>query len=260
VPVKLASAVGGDLVGRFVRTALDEAGVDTSLLLTLEGKPTSSTFLAVDSQGRRPNFHALGAGSLASVTDEVRSSAAQARFLHYGGVGGPLLDGGAGADLLRLAHEAGALVTCDLIAPQASALEELARLLPHVDVFMPSAAEALGLTGAKDLGAAADRFLAMGAGACIIKNGGEGSFVALPDQRTTVPAHPIAPVDTTSCGDSYCAGFIAGLYRGWPPLEACRLATATAAQVAQGLATLGKLKNFETTEILMNSVRNGEQR
>ncbi len=258
VPVKLASALGDDLIGRFVRMALEESKVDTSLLPVRPGMPTSTTVLAVDSKGRRPNFHALGAGMLATVNDEVMEAARQARFLHYGGVGGPKLDGGPGASLLQAAHEAGAIVTCDLISPQGSALDELKRLLPFVDYFMPSAAEALALTGTDDLDAAADAFLGLGAKACIIKNGGRGSHVVLPDARHSLPAHVITPVDTTSCGDSYCAGFIAALSRGWEPLEACRFATATAALVAQGLATLGKLESFEATEAAMRAMPLGE--
>lgn len=258
VPVKLASALGDDLIGRFVRMALEESAVDTSLLPVRPGMPTSTTVLAVDSKGRRPNFHAMGAGMLAAVNDDVMAAARQAQFLHYGGVGGPKLDGGPGAALLQAAHEAGAVVTCDLISPQGSAFDELKRLLPFVDYFMPSAAEALALTGTEDLDAAADVFLGLGAKACIIKNGGRGSRVVLPDGRHSLPAHVIRPVDTTSCGDSYCAGFIAALSRGWEPLEACRFATATAALVAQGLATLGKLESFEATQAAMAAMPLGE--
>lgn len=254
MPVKLASAVGDDLIGRFIRMALDEAGVDLTALETLPGLPSSTTVLAVDSAGRRPNFHALGAGMLAQVTPEAMDAARSARFLHYGGIGGPRLDGGAGAELVRAAHEAGTVVTCDLISPQASALDELKRLLSFVDYFLPSAAEAQFLTGQEDLFAAADVFRDLGAGGCIIKNGSRGSVVVLEGVRTMLPAYAIKPVDTTSCGDSYCAGFIAALNRGWPPLEAARFATATAALVAQGLATLGKLESFEATEAAMRQM------
>jgi sugar/nucleoside kinase (ribokinase family) len=238
VPVSLASAVGDDLVGRFIRMALDEAGVDLAALDTMPGLPSSTTVLAVDSAGRRPNFHALGAGMLAAATPSALAAATAARFLHYAGIGGPRLDGGAGAELVKAASEAGVIVTCDLISPQASALDELKRLLPYVDYFLPSAAEARMLTGRDDL----------------IKDGGRGSVVVLDGARTTLPAYAIKPVDTTSCGDSYCAGFIAALSRDWPPLEAARFATATAALVAQGLATLGKLESFEATETAMRQM------
>lgn len=254
VSVKLASAVGDDLIGRFIRMALDEAGVDLAALETLPGLPSSTTVLAVDSAGRRPNFHALGAGMLAAATPAALEAAKSVRFFHYAGIGGPRLDGGAGAEIVKAAREAGAIVTCDLISPQATALDELKRLLPYVDYFMPSAAEALFLTGQDDLFAAADVFRGLGAGGCIIKNGSRGSVVVLDGVRTTLPAYVIRPVDTTSCGDSYCAGFIAALSRGWPPLEAARFATATAALVAQGLATLGKLESFEATETAMNQM------
>lgn len=258
VPVRLASAVGDDLIGRFIRMALEEAGVDLTALETLPGLPSSTTVLAVDSAGRRPNFHALGAGMLAKATPEALAAATSARFLHYGGIGGPLLDGGAGAQLVRAAHDAGAIVTCDLISPQATALDELKRLLPFVDYFLPSAAEALMLTGRDDLFAAADVFLGLGARNCLIKNGGRGSVVVLDGVRTSLPAYAIKPVDTTSCGDSYCAGFVAALNRGWAPLDAARFATATAALVAQGLATLGMLESFEATEAAMEQMTLGE--
>jgi sugar/nucleoside kinase (ribokinase family) len=252
--VKLASAVGDDLIGRFIRLALDEAGVDLAALETLPGLPSSTTVLAVDSAGRRPNFHALGAGMLAQVTPAALEAARSVGFFHYAGIGGPRLDGGPGAELVKAAREAGAIVTCDLISPQASALDELKRLLPFVDYFMPSATEAVMLTGQDDLFAAAETFLSLGARNCLIKNGSRGSIVVLESVRTTLPAYAITPIDTTSCGDSYCAGFIAALSRGWPPLEAARFATATAALVAQGLATLGKLESFEATETAMREM------
>jgi len=252
--VQLASAVGDDLIGRFIRMALDEAGVDLSALETMPGLPSSTTVLAVDSAGRRPNFHALGAGMLAWASPAALEVATSARFFHYAGIGGPRLDGGAGADLAKAARESGAVVTCDLISPQASAMDELKRLAPFIDYFMPSAAEAKALTGQDDLFAAADVFRGLGIGGCLIKNGGQGSVLVLDGLRTTLPAYAIKPVDTTSCGDSYCAGFIAALDRGWAPLEAARFATATSALVAQGLATLGKLESFEATELAMRQM------
>lgn len=254
VPSRLISAVGDDLTGRFIRAALSDAGVDVSDLETLPGLPSSTTLLAVSSSGVRPGFHALGAGMLARVTPGALQAASEVGFLHYGGVGGPKLDGGEGLSIVQAASRAGALITCDLIAPQPSAIEEVRRLLPHVDYFLPSAAEAVFLTGQQDLFAAAETFRSWGAKACIIKNGGRGSVVVLDDVSTTLPAYAITPVDTTSCGDSYCAGFIAALARGWAPLDAARFGTATAALVAQGLATLGKVESFEATEAAMRQM------
>ena len=257
--VRLISAVGDDLAGRMVRLAFDEAGVDTSLLETQAATPTSTTVLAVDSQGRRPNFHAPGAGMSASVTEAALEAVREAKFLHYAGIGGRNLDKGPGADLVRQARAAGAIVPCDLISPRRSGMDELKTLLPNLDYFMPSAAEATFLTGVDDLDAASDVFLDLGASNVIIKNGRKGSLLRLDGARTTLPAFAITPVDTTSCGDSYCAGFIAALDRGWAPIEAARFATATAALVAQGLATLGKLESFDATFAAMRQMTLAEE-
>jgi sugar/nucleoside kinase (ribokinase family) len=257
--VRLISAMGDDLAGRMVRLAFDEAGVDTSLLETLTGVPTSTTVLAVDSQGRRPNFHAPGAGMSTGVSDAALDAARAAKFLHYAGVGGRNLDKGPGADLVRQAKAASAIVTCDLISPRRSAMDELKTLLPNLDYFMPSAAEASFLTGLADLDAAADVFLGLGARNVIIKNGRKGSLLRLDGARTSLAAFAITPVDTTSCGDSFCAGFIAALDRGWAPVEAARFATATAALVAQGLATLGKLESFDATLAAMRQMTPAEE-
>jgi len=242
---RLAGSVGGDFMGRVVRLGLEEQGIDTSLVAVMEDFPTSATVLAIDSKGRRPNFHALGAGLFAPTGEAVIAAAGASAFLHYAGIGGPRLDGGAGLAVVQAAKAGGATVTCDLISPQPTALAELERLLPYVDYFMPSVGEAFALSKTDSLDAAADFFLGLGAGAVIVKNGGAGSYVALGRERTALGAYDITPVDTTSCGDSYCAGFVAGLDRGLAPLDACRFATAVAALVAQGLATLGKLDTYD---------------
>lgn len=257
-PTQILGAVGDDLNGRFVREGFEAVGVDTSLLATRAGQTTSTTLLTVEASGRRSSFHAPGAAATAEVDEAAFGAARRARFVHYGGVGGVALDGGAGAELLKTAKEFGAIVTCDLISPRRSAPEELKRLLPHVDYFMPSAAEAAFLTGAEDLEAAIEHFLAWGAGGCIVKDGASGSLVAIGGTRQRLPAYVIDPVDTTSCGDSYCAGFISALARGWEPLDACRFATATAALVAQGLGTLGKVRGFEETAEAMRTMMIGE--
>jgi sugar/nucleoside kinase (ribokinase family) len=251
VATALAGAVGDDRTGRFVRLGLAEAGVDTHLVAVHAGRPTSATLLAVAPTGVRSGFHALGAGHFVDATEATVRAARAAKFVHWGGVGGRGLDGGPGAALLEAAKASGATVTCDLIGPRPSAIEELKRLLPFVDYFMPSVAEAFLLAGFEDLAEAAALYLSLGAKACIFKNGEAGSYLAMGDLRLTIPAHDIQPVDTTSCGDSYCAGFIAALDRGWDVPEACRFGTASAALVAQGLGTLGKLESFEATEKVM---------
>ena len=247
LPTVIASAVGDDGAGRFLRQEFARYGIDTRLLRQMSGRPTSTTILAIRSDGERPNFHALGASLFAEAEAETMKAACAAKFVHYAGVGGVKLKGGPGAALVAAAKAAGVTVTCDLIGPNARTMAELETVLPYVDYFMPNVDEAFFLTGVQNPRAAAERFFRMGAKTCIFKWGARGAYVATRSEEHQLPAHKIDVVDTTSCGDSYCAGFVAALDRGMDVLNACRFAGATAALVAQAPGTLGALVDFETT-------------
>lgn len=254
----IASAVGDDPQGHLIRSVFDAAGVDTSLLAVEPAWPTSTTVLPIRPNGERPNWHMMGASIFAPVTDAVFGALARTAAVHWGGVGFP---GAAakGAELLQEARGRGIVTSCDLIAPSDAAQADLDVLLPHVDLFMPSLAEVRALAGTDDPAEGARRFMARGAGGCLIKMGGAGALLVLPDQHIQVPAHRIDPVDTTSCGDSLCAGYIAGRTRGLDPAEALRFGVATAAQVALDVGTLGKLESYDRTLLFMREtpVREG---
>lgn len=240
----IASAVGADLQGEAVRNGLEREGVDTRFLVTDPTMPTSTTVLPVRGDGQRGTVHMIGASMTAPLAPGAWELADGARAVHWGGVGYPGLQGDAAAFLAR-AKVGGAFVTCDLISPQPDALGQLAAILPHVDLFMPSLAEVRVLLGAVDVSTAARRFIELGAGACAVKMGRDGVMMVTSDERITVPAFAIDPVDTTSCGDSLCAGFHAARARGLAPADCLRFASAVAAQVAMGVGTCGALRDSE---------------
>jgi len=246
----IASAVGDDPQGQLIRSMFDAAGVDTTLLAIDPDRPTSTTVLPIRPNGDRPNWHMMGASIFAPITDAAFAALARTAAVHWGGVGFPGA-AGKGADLLRDARARGTFTSCDLIAPSEAAQADLEAILPHVDLFMPSLAEVRALAGTDDPVEGARRFMARGAGGCLVKMGGEGAILVLPDREIHVPAHRIDPVDTTSCGDSLCAGYIAGRSRGLDPAEALRFGVATAAQVALGVGTLGKLESYQATLAFM---------
>lgn len=246
----IASAVGDDPQGQLIRSVFDTAGVDTSLLAVDPAWPTSTTVLPIRPNGDRPNWHMMGASIFAPVTDAVFAALARTAAVHWGGVGFPGAEG-RGAELLQAARGRGIFTSCDLIAPSDAAQSDLDALLPHVDLFMPSLAEVRALAATDDPVEGARRFMARGAGGCLIKMGGDGALLVLPDQQIHAPAYRIDPVDTTSCGDSLCAGYIAGRARGLGPAGALRFGVATAAQVALGVGTLGTLDSHDGTLAFM---------
>src|ERR1700722_4968534 len=126
-PTTIVGAVGDDLIGAYVRLGFESVGIDTRLLATRPGERTSTTLLAVESDGTRSSYHAAGAGGGAAIDAASVAAACGSAFVHYAAVGGRGTDGGAGAELVKAAKAGGAVVTCDLIGPRASALEELKR-------------------------------------------------------------------------------------------------------------------------------------
>ena len=254
VGTALASTVGADPAGRLVRAELAAAGVDTTLLGESADRPTSVTILPINAAGQRPNLHAIGAGGYVQDGEPLREAARRARFIHFAAIGAAGLKAPQAAALLADAKAAGATVTCDLISPRPGVMDDLKLILPHVDVFMPNAAEARMLSGRDDLAEAGRALCDLGAGACVFTDGADGSLLVDATGARRFAAHKITPVDTTSCGDSYCAGFIAALDQGWDVERACRFAGAVSALVAQGLGTLGGLAGFEQARELMDSV------
>lgn len=242
----LISAVGADTQGDLVRRMLEARGVDTSMLATSETFPTSTTILPVRSDGQRPNLHLMGASVFAGIPAEAWTALPSTRMVHWGGVGLPGLHA-EGPNFLAAAKAAGAFVSCDVIAPGEAAQADLVQLLPHVDMFMPSLSEVRYLAETDSLDAAADHFIALGAKGCLFKLGHNGAYLATAIERLHVPAFDIVPKDTTSCGDAFCAGYIAAMVRELPPQDAIRFAAATAALVAQALGTLGRLVDFQST-------------
>lgn len=236
----LVSALGEDPQGDTVAAMLDREGVDLSLVARLADMPTSTTVLPLAPDGGRPTLHMVGASVAAPIPEAAFAALAHTSGVHFGGVGfpGPQSNG---PEFLAAAKAQGAHVTCDLIAPGPDALDHLAALLPHVDLFMPSKAEVRALLGGAGLAHAAETFRGMGAGACLFKLCRDGAMLYAGDMVMPIPAFPVHAVDTTSCGDALCAGYHAGRRRGLEGRVLLRFASATAALVAQGLGTWGRL-------------------
>ncbi len=250
----LVGALGKDDMALFLKTVLEKQGVNTEYMQDRDELPTAATMLAVNSDGQRPNFHAVGSSILLEIDDRMKAAIVNSKFVHWGGAGTLLkIDGEKSADILKEAKSNGATVTADFIAPNDGTLNAIKAIMPHVDYFLPSLDEAMEIACTSTLEETGDFFLELGAGACIFKTGAEGSVLYSKDKVEKFPALNVEVLDTTGCGDSYCAGFAAALSKGMSVEDACRFGTATAALVATGLGSDAGVVSFEDTEKLMNS-------
>lgn len=251
-------AVGKDGLADFMLTTYKNHGVDTRYLARKDGVQTSATMLPIRPNGERPALHVIGANGELTWDDLNLDVIARADYLHMGGTS--LLgkfDGEPTRRVLEYAKSKGVTTTFDLVAVQRPDLLDLIEpCLPYVDYFMPGFEEAIMMCGLQDRQEVIRFFLERGTKHTVFKMGGAGSSIAWLEngkiREIRVPSFKVKVVDSTGCGDSYCAGFIIGLSKGWD-LEKCGLlGTACAALVIQGLGSDAGIVNLEETIAFMN--------
>jgi sugar/nucleoside kinase (ribokinase family) len=240
-------AVGRDQIADFLLAALEAQGVETRFLVRKDGVQTSATILPIHPDGSRPAWHVPGANAQFAIEDVPLSALAACDAVHLGGVTAlPGIDGEPAARILAHARTRGALTTADFLGVRGErVLERLASVLPHVDIFMPNEGEALAATGEPDARAAARRLRELGAACVIVKRGADGCLVADDDGERVFPACPLPVVDTTGCGDAFCAGVIAARCAGWPIDDAARFGCATGTLNVRGLGSDAGARDVE---------------
>ncbi|GAT68669.1 sugar kinase [Planomonospora sphaerica] len=238
VPVASAGAVGDDELGDFLLMVMGRHGVDVTGVVRRPGEQTAASILPIRPDGGRPSFHVPGANLGLSAADVDPERLRAARVLHLGGMDVTWgLHDPAFFALLDEVRAAGTVVTMDLLSNMPDLVLGAKAFLPHVDYVLPNEEQALMMSGRAGADEAAAALLAEGPRGVVVTLGGEGSLVATASETVRLPALDVAVVDTTGCGDAYCAGFIAGLAGGRGVLDAARLGTEVAARVAGGLGS-----------------------
>ncbi|MEM2740143.1 MAG: sugar kinase [Candidatus Bathyarchaeia archaeon] len=216
--------VGSDDFGFVVADRLRRDGVDLSYLRIAEGYTTGIAFVAYSSTGsRRFIFHLrYSAASLLSPDDIVRDYVASARFLHI--MGSALSVSPSSRDAcykaVRIASDSGVKISFDPnLRPELLPVERIREIcrpiLDYAYLILPSGEEATMLTGLDDHRDACDRLLSMGAEIVALKMGRLGSTIYTRGREIYIPAFKVEEVDPTGAGDTYDAGFVVGLSRGW---------------------------------------------
>jgi len=247
--VATVGAVGNDALGDVLIRALNGFGVDTAHVIRKPGVQTSASILPIRPNGDRPALHAIGANAVYSIDDVPWALIENAAHLHLGGNDSMRGLGRDGAtQILRRARDGGATTSMDILSEGSPKLLAILKLcLPLVDWFLPNADQACKLTDSRTPEEAASRLLDLGVGGVVLTMGGDGSLLATARERMHLAAHEIAVVDTSGCGDAYCAGFIRALRLGWPPSECMKLGNAAAAMVAQGLGSDAGIRDLDDT-------------
>jgi len=248
-------ALGEDEAGNFVQDTMNRYGIDTTHMVRKTGVQTSASMLPIRPNGERPALHVVGANGEFTLDDVNFEVLAQADVLHLGGTYVmPKFDGEPSAEVLKFAQENGVITTLDMLAiAKDDMLGILEPCLPYIDYFMPGLDEAKLICGLDTRQDVIDFFLDKGVKHTVLKMGADGSSIAGHNMdEIRLPALNVPVVDSTGCGDAYCAGFIVGLSKGYNLEDAGKLGTAAAAQVITGLGSDAGIKDLDSTLEFMN--------
>ena len=251
--VSTVGAVGNDALGDVLLHLLNGYGIDTTNVIRKAGVQTSASILPIRPNGDRPAFHVVGANAAYSIDDIPWPVIESATHVHLGGTDSMRGLGRDGAaHILRRARGAGGTTSMDILSEGSPKLLAILKpCLPFVDWFMPNADQACKLTETSNPEQAATQMLSFGVGGVVLTMGGDGSMMTTARGRVHLPAHDVKVVDTSGCGDAYCAGFIRGLTLKWPPAECMKLGNAAAALVAQGLGSDAGIRDVDDTILFM---------
>jgi sugar/nucleoside kinase (ribokinase family) len=228
--VGVFSKTGNDTNGQFLLAELRRAGVDTMGIRQSDNESTPFTFVGIHPDGDRSFIHTPGSNLTFDRNDLDRERLFDTQFLLYQDCWVlPRLDGEPGAALLAEARRRGIVTLLDEcwgLGPKRDVFETMAA---HCDYVLPSLDDMRVIYPGLAPEAIADRLLALGARAVVLKMGAEGCLVTLSDRRVPVSACPAKVVDSTGAGDCWNAGFIAGLAHGVDPIGAAGIGNACAA-------------------------------
>lgn len=220
--VAFIGKIGDDEFGRFVKSYLENRGVDTSGVVVDEQIKTGLSVIL-----SRGNDRAIltYSGSIAALRYEEISQAllAQARHLHLGSYF--MLDT-MQPDIPRLfdqAHAYGLSVSLDTnYDPTEMWNSGLAEALARTDIFMPNAAELLAITRSADIDTALE-VISKQIPLVAVKLGPAGAVTRRGTETVRAKSLSVAVVDTTGAGDSFDAGFVYGYLANWELPQALRL-------------------------------------
>jgi sugar/nucleoside kinase (ribokinase family) len=254
LPVQAVGKVGQDILGEFVIQAMRGRGVGTQGVKRDQMAGTSVTMVLVEPDGERRFVHYIGANARLTLDDIDLQQVRSAAILHIAGaLVLPGIDGQPTARLLQEARRAGVVTALDTVWDATGRwMQLLAPCLPHLDYFVPSLPEAQAITGRQDPAEVAQFLLDRGVGTVALKMGAEGSLVATQQgEMYRLPAFRVEVIDATGAGDAFAAGFLAGIWQGWPLEQTARFANAVGALCVTGLGALGGVRSLpETLEFM----------
>ena len=244
--VGILGRVGDDDFGRLILRRLQESGVDTQHVVV---DPSLKTGLGVALCQGNDRAILTYMGSLNAVRPEDVSDEflASARHLHHGSFFLHTRLKPAIPEIFRRALALGLTTSLDTNwDPDETWNGGLQETLSLTDVFLPNDQEACLISGAVEVEAALQAYLAAGVHIVAVKRGEDGAVVALGKQRHACVLPVVSGGDSIGAGDSFDAGFLAAWLRDLPLEQCLQIASHCGREVAAQIGGLRGQPDWET--------------
>jgi sugar/nucleoside kinase (ribokinase family) len=249
--------VGDDGFGAFVVNEMKNNNVDVQGIKVSKISRTSASVVSVHSSGERSFLHHIGANA-DFVTDDINFSIIlNSKILFIAGAMlMPAFDGIPAADVLRAVQKAKIITIMDTAWDSTGKWMQLIRpCLQYLDYFIPSLEEAEMISGKSEPEEIADVFLEAGVKTVVIKLGAKGCFIKNNSgEKFLIDSFKgIKAVDTTGAGDSFAAGFITGIIKGWDLKMCGTFANAVGAHCVMKVGATSGIKPLSEIQQFINS-------
>jgi len=240
----LISRTGADDFGRFLREELERLGVSSEFVSTVQGLPTPITFCEIHPPDHFPiTFYRypkapdleirpeeldeehVGSARLFWITTTGLSQE-PSRSAHHAAL---RMREGAGPTVLDLDYRE------QFWSDARDAREEIAAVLPNVDIVVGNLAECEVAVGESDPILAGEALLERGPGTAIVKLGPDGVLGFEATGQVSVPPVDVEVVNGLGAGDAFGGALCHGILDGWPLQRVLEFANTAGAIVASRL-------------------------
>ncbi|WAC27494.1 sugar kinase [Ancylobacter sp. SL191] len=259
VSVRYLTCVGDDTPSDEMVRFIGDAGIDTSHIGRVPGRPVGLYMIALQGHERTFTYwrDTSAAKLLAADPATLRADLAGARCIYFSGITLAILSPEHRATLfaaLAEARAAGAMIAFDAnVRPRLWAGPDALRAgieagYRAATIALPTFPDEAGLFGDATPGDAARRIAGYGVEEIVVKDGAEPCTLVAGGETLSLPAERVdQPLDTTGAGDSFNAGYISARLKGHPPAEAVAHAHRVAAAV---IGTRGALLDMAALSAL----------
>jgi fructokinase len=210
------SGISTDLFGRQLEATLAESKVDFSSVVHT-GQPTTLAFVELNSGNAKYVFYDENSAGRSLSVDDLPKFYDEVTALHFGAISLIPEPCGSAYEALLLREAPNRVISLDpnirpnFIADAAGHRARILRMIGASDIVKVSDEDLEWLEPSKGADAAIAHWLQHGVRVVVMTRGAEGASGYTKNHTVKVDAQPAIVIDTVGAGDSFDAGFLAGL-------------------------------------------------